>query len=528
MSDDDSYATTPVDTDRSVKRRRLSNDDTATPRYSSPDELAANGEEHHQTSRRDSRLNTNKGNTSRRKAAAESSHGRSPSHDELAHTFYGEEEDIRSDRDHQSQSESVSPSQTPSSTEILDNNEEAGIKNGDEPLPQVRYRLKYELNGHERGIAKVAFSPDGQWIASASADATIKIWEASTGNLAHELKGHLAGISTVSWSPDSLTIASGSDDKTIRLWDVTTGKPYPKPWKGHHNYVYSIAFSPKGNVLVSGSFDEAVFLWDVRAGRQMRSLPAHSDPVAGVDCIRDGTLVVSCAGDGLIRIWDTASGQCLRTIVHEDNAGVVSVKFSPNGKHVLAWTLDGCIRLWDYVTGLCKKTYQGHVNNRYSISGAFGVYGSEAFIVSGSEDGKIVFWDTKSKEILQKIEAHDGVVLSVDTHPASGRIVSCGIDNKIKVWINEDDEEASDYLLNGSDKQRVSKSEDSPTEIGGFQDEDAAKDGSKENGGSTSTDGLVDVDAGEQITAEESMDVGDKMEDDTLQELPSRPKDELL
>ncbi|KFY40773.1 hypothetical protein V495_05270 [Pseudogymnoascus sp. VKM F-4514 (FW-929)] len=527
MTDDDSYAATPVDTDRSVKRRRLSSDDTATPRYSSPDELAANGDEHHQTSRRDSRLNTSKGNASRRKAAAESSHERSPSHDELAHTFYADEEDIERGRDHESPSESISPSQTPSSTEINEDNEGADVKNGGEQLPQVRYKLKYELDGHERGISQVAFSPDGQWIASASADATIKIWEASTGNLSHELKGHLAGISTVSWSPDSLTLASGSDDKTIRLWDVTTGKPYPKPWKGHHNYVYSIAFSPKGNVLVSGSFDEAVFLWDVRAGRQMRSLPAHSDPVAGVDCIRDGTLVVSCAGDGLIRIWDTASGQCLRTIVHEDNAGVVSVKFSPNGKHVLAWTLDGCIRLWDYVTGLCKKTYQGHVNSRYSISGAFGVYGSRAFIVSGSEDGKIVFWDTKSKEILQKLDAHDGVVLSVDTHPESGRIVSCGVDNKIKVWVNEgDDEEASKSLLNGSGQQLGPNSEDSPTRMGGYVDDDAAKDAVNENG--ANTNGLADADAGEHITAEESMDAGVKVEDDTLQELPSRPKDELL
>lgn len=522
MSEDGSYATTPVDADRSVKRRRLSNDDTATPGYSSPDELAANGEDHRQTSRRGSRLNTNKGNTNRRKSAPGSSHDRSPSHDELAHTFYADEEDTRSNRDHQSQSESTSPSRTPSSTEVNDNNEEADAKNGEGPLPQIRYSLKYELDGHERGISQVAFSPDGQWIASASADATIKIWEASTGDLVHELIGHLAGISTVSWSPDSLTIASGSDDKTIRLWDVATGKPYPKPWKGHHNYVYSIAFSPKGNVLVSGSFDEAVFLWDVRAGRQMRSLPAHSDPVAGVDCIRDGTLVVSCAGDGLIRIWDTASGQCLRTIVHEDNAGVVSVKFSPNGKYVLAWTLDGCIRLWDYVTGLCKKTYQGHVNNRYSISGAFGVYGSGAFIVSGSEDGKIVLWDTKSKEILQKLDAHDGVVLSVDTHPASGRIVSCGLDKKIRVWTNEDNEEASNPLLNGSDKQHGIKSEDSSTRIGS---DDAANDGTKEIG--ARTNGLVDR-AGEEATAEESMDVGENVEHDTLQELPSRPKDELL
>lgn len=55
-------------------------------------------------------------------------------------------------------------------------------------------------------------------------------------------------------------------------------------------------------MLVSGSYDEAVFLWDVRTARVMRSLPAHSDPVGGVDFIRDGTLIVSCAGDGLMYV----------------------------------------------------------------------------------------------------------------------------------------------------------------------------------------------------------------------------------
>ncbi len=116
------------------------------------------------------------------------------------------------------------------------------------------------------------------------------------------LEGHLAGVSTIAWSPDSNTIASGSDDKTIRLWHRATGKPYAAPLLGHHNYVYCLAFSPKGNMLVSGSYDEAVFLWDLRARKQMRSLPAHSDPVGGVDFIRDGTLVCSSSTDGLMYV----------------------------------------------------------------------------------------------------------------------------------------------------------------------------------------------------------------------------------
>jgi len=148
----------------------------------------------------------------------------------------------------------------------------------------------------------VRFSPDGRWIASCGADGMIKIWDVATGKHMRTLEGHLAGVSTIAWSPDSNTIASGSDDKAIRLWHRASGKPYPAPLLGHHNYVFSLAFSPKGNMLVSGSYDEAIFLWDLRARRQMRSLPAHSDPVGGVDFIRDGTLVCSCSTDGLVYV----------------------------------------------------------------------------------------------------------------------------------------------------------------------------------------------------------------------------------
>ncbi|KAK0922950.1 WD domain protein [Friedmanniomyces endolithicus] len=312
----------------------------------------------------------------------------------------------------------------------------------------LNYRPYMTLRGHKRGVAAVKYSPDGRWIASCSADATIKIWDAATGALSRTLEGHLAGISTISWSPDSKVLASGSDDKIIRLWDIATGKPLPLPLIGHHNYVYSLAFSPKGNMIVSGSYDEAVFLWDVRTARPMRSLPAHSDPVSGVDFVRDGTLIASCSSDGLIRIWDTSTTQCLKTLVHEDNAAVTSVRFSPNGKYVLACTLDSCLRLWNYVDGRCIKTYQGHKNEKYSINAAFGTYTAQseevsegekeeherwAFVVCGSEDGRAVLWDVSSKDVLQEFKAHEGVVLGVEVGPDE-TIVTCGVDKTIRIW----------------------------------------------------------------------------------------------
>ncbi|KAF7712757.1 Uncharacterized protein PECH_007330 [Penicillium ucsense] len=342
---------------------------------------------------------------------------------------------------------------------------EESLDNSSTPVPSVEtrakperlnYKEKFVLRGHLRGVSAVQFSPDCSMIASGGADAAVKVWDTSSGRLIYTFEGHLAGISTIAWSPDGQWIASGSDDKTIRFWNVNTGRAHTKIFEGHHNYVYQIAFAPKGNILVSGSYDEAVFVWDVRRARVMRSLPAHSDPVAGIDVVHDGTLIVSCALDGLVRVWDTHSGQCLKTLVHEDNPPATCVKFSPNGKYILAWTLDGCVRMWNYVESRVIKTFQGHVNKKYSLSGCFGDYGFHssdadaakrdpplAFAVSGSEDGAILCWDIISKSVLQRIEGHTDVVLGVHTGKYNGKrlIVSCGLDKTVRVWEEEEEEE---------------------------------------------------------------------------------------
>jgi len=274
MSDFESSTANALDR-QSPKRRRLSayDSDDSSSRYSSANENVD------RISYRSSKSNTRRDSDARRRSP--SSDG---SIDEVVHTF-------------KSRTRSSSRDRHIDRLAALD--DEGASPSTYKPL-KLNYKQKFILKGHTKGVSQVRFSPDGKWIASCSADGTIKIWDAVTGQHKRTLEGHLAGISTIAWSPDSNTLASGSDDKAIRLWHRATGKPYPAPLLGHHNYVYSLAFSPKGNMLVSGSYDEAIFLWDLRARRQMRSLPAHSDPVGGVDFIRDGTLVCSCSTDGLV------------------------------------------------------------------------------------------------------------------------------------------------------------------------------------------------------------------------------------
>lgn len=335
----------------------------------------------------------------------------------------------------------------------------------DHSSKRLKYKQLFSLpNAHDRGITCAKFSPDGKVLATASADASIRIYavpdypvQDQAFKLLRTLHTHKAGINAISWSPigPSFTLASASDDKSILLWNpLSSDFPIPpSPFLGHSNYVYSLAFSPKGNMLVSGSYDEALFLWDARSAKKMKDLPAHSDPVSGVDFVKDGTMVCSCSSDGLIRIWDSGTHQCLKTLVNEDRKAVTAVRFTPNGRYVLAWTLDSNIRLWRYLNtdgGGCVKTYQGHLNTRYSLSGCFGEYQiideasgisrNEAFIVSGSEDGDVVIWDVNTKDIIWRGSGHTDVVLSVDwTKCKDGRglLASAGKDRSLKVWIEE-------------------------------------------------------------------------------------------
>jgi len=120
-------------------------------------------------------------------------------------------------------------------------------------------REQNRLEGHEDEVWSVNFSPDGQLIATASADGTVKLWNREGQELT-TLIGHKGIVASVAFSPDSQTIATASFDKTVKLWN-RKGQEL-KTLIGHKGWVYSVSFSSDGQTIASASKDGTVEVWN--------------------------------------------------------------------------------------------------------------------------------------------------------------------------------------------------------------------------------------------------------------------------
>ncbi|XZN89853.1 MAG: NB-ARC domain-containing protein [Microcoleus sp.] len=158
----------------------------------------------------------------------------------------------------------------------------------------------------------VTFSPSSKTLASSSFDC-VKLWDVSTGSCLKTFTGHTNEVCWVAFSPDGQIVASASADRTLKLWDVNTGNCI-KTLTGHTNWIWSVAFSPDGKTLLSGSCDGTVRLWDVSTGRCIRTLTGHTREIYAVSFSPDGQTVASGCADETGRLWDVNTGECLKIL----------------------------------------------------------------------------------------------------------------------------------------------------------------------------------------------------------------------
>ncbi|WWC59183.1 uncharacterized protein I303_101732 [Kwoniella dejecticola CBS 10117] len=339
------------------------------------------------------------------------------------------------------------------------------------------------FQAHKTGINDISISPDSLYISTASDDSTSSIYY---------LHPPPAPLTSSSIPTSSSSPSSPSPNDEVRVAPLRT-------LIGHTAPVLSIAFSPKSNLLVTGSYDESAIIWDVKKGKILRNLPAHADAIWCVAWDNEGAMVLTASSDGLIRLWDVNTGQCLKTLDNDTNSPVSHASFTPSSYFLLSSTLSSTLRIYNIHTSKVLKTIQApgvYVTEKFpcpalifappdcsdnpslssppspdqdqmevdQVNSVNGVNGhiqgqgqssvmtsdgqgqgqrrqattgrKDAWIIAGSENGKIVIWDLQSKSVMQVLEGHTSTVVALAVHP-SGRIVASGSlepERSIKLW----------------------------------------------------------------------------------------------
>jgi WD40 repeat protein/serine/threonine protein kinase len=336
---------------------------------------------------------------------------------------------------------------------------------------------KIEVNG-------VAFSPDGEHLASAGGDGAVKIWNSRTGDVVRTIPhAHAGSVVAVAYSPDGRYLASAGADELVKVWDLTNGPeaqevfrcPYEaivrkfgaadavafRPpdgrqlavgsngtvrvwdWKdrrvlhtfsGYEHHSISVAFSRDGRRLAAGSWLEGPKLWDPTTGEgPLCTFQGHRHPISALAFSPDGTRLASASLDRTVKVWDTRTGERRLTFSHPGL--VLHVAYSPDGRRLASAGEDKTVHVWDAETGREVLALRGHADLCQCMA-----YSPDGWrLASASTDGTIRIWDAtplredEGPKALTFTE-HDDEIRAAAFSPDGLWIASADFGGNVKVW----------------------------------------------------------------------------------------------
>ncbi len=302
-----------------------------------------------------------------------------------------------------------------------------------ENINQVREYNR--LTGHEGDVTSVKFSPDGQLLASASQDTTIKIGRRD-GQLLQTLSGHRDGVFSVIFSSNHQLLIAASFDNTISFWrhDSSTSLFENQPFFRllEKDGLWAIALSPDGKILATANRKGQIKLWTLD-GQLIKTIPAHNKRIWSVNFSPDGQTIATASADKTIKLWNL-EGKALKTLQDHSNE-VLSVNFSLDNKSIASTSKDKTVKVWNF-TGQLLHTFEGHTNEVLDVNFS----PDSKLIASASADDTVKVWtipnNTKfsPQSPIYTFSEHGGKASEVSFSPDGKTIASASADKTIKLW----------------------------------------------------------------------------------------------
>ncbi|KAG6907765.1 hypothetical protein DXG01_007478 [Tephrocybe rancida] len=325
--------------------------------------------------------------------------------------------------------------------------------------PRVKRTLDISLVHnltHASVVCCVQFSLDGKYLAT-GCNRTAQIYDVKTGAKICVLADDSVGksgdlyIRSVRFSPDGKLLATGAEDRQIRIWDIAK-KRIRNIFVGHTQEIYSLDFSLDGRFIISGSGDKTARIWDMHDDSSKVLTINDTDSLnndAGVTSVAispSGQLVAAGSLDTIVRIWDVSTGALLERLRgHRDS--VYSVAFTPDGRGLVSGSLDKTLKYWD-VSALamrkdelalkkpgdkpsspCTMDFVGHKDYVLSVS----VSHDGQWVVSGSKDRCVQFWDIRNATLQFVLQGHKNSVISLDVNPAGNMLATGSGDSLARI-----------------------------------------------------------------------------------------------
>ncbi|PRQ06677.1 nSTAND1 domain-containing NTPase [Enhygromyxa salina] len=282
------------------------------------------------------------------------------------------------------------------------------------------------LDGHTRSVTSVAFSPDGSRLATGSWDHSARVWDVDSGSQLAQLEGHRDDVVEVVFSPDGARVATASSDDSARIWDADSGALI-HTLEGHEGNVSAVAFSPDGARVATASHDATARIWDAHSGAALHELAGHHSRMLDVAFSPDGARLVTCGYEGVARIWEVTTGtQLVELDAHRSS--VVAAVFSPDGSRLATASFDDTARVWDPDSGELLASFTGHTDDVLALAFVAG----GARLVTGSADATVRVWDARSGRELAALAGHTDDVLAVAVHGSGFTTTSA--DATARIW----------------------------------------------------------------------------------------------